>query len=309
MIRRGGGARVRVSRSPVAAGDTLITIFWVGDPHCHSENSDPAPPDGSPTNPLDRQAAALIALPGTPHPLGRGLIAVPDLVGVVGDLTHEDFGTTARYESFFAPDGSGVVPYPSAEIDGDHDRQQTRDLIVARHGSLTWGKKIGPIYIQALTENYPGPFLSTPPTAAQIQAVDALLALRPAGEPTILLVHRALGSVGYEGQWASDALDALEALCHARNIIAIVHGHDHYSYFRTWRGIRIISPGSVRQAPEVPPYSTTYPESFVIMRIGLNWWDAASYLFGYNVYRQWVPATWEWMGSTLYLPFGPTVQE
>lgn len=273
-----------------------VCVFQFADSHYELQNADYG-------NPNVRLVDAMLSLPGTIHPLG-GVVPTPDAVFGVGDIVHEDNGTMAAFESDFRWDGKGRIPWPTYILDGNHDQARVRNHIIARHGSLTWGVKVGPVYFQALTENYTSPSVNTPPTAAQINgAITTALARRPVGEPTVMLIHRAFG--GYEVEWASDAMNSLETLCNARNTLCILNGHDHYSRHNTWRGIRVFGPGSITQSPQTGPvYSTVYEEAFNVIRIGKNWVDVANYNFGFNLQRPlsggvvggagWAPGTWNW---------------
>jgi len=273
------------SASPFGFENALPTIYIVGDTHYGAENADLG-------NPNTRQVDALNTIRGMKHPLG-GRVARPGVVVQIGDAVHEDFETTDRFASDYRLDGTGAVRAPCYLIDGNHDRDQVRTHIVSQHGSLTWGFQFAGVWFQAFTENYTAPNNTTPPTSAQIASVASLLAQRPPGERTILLVHRAL-SGGYEAEWAADALDALEALANSLNTLAIIHGHDHYTHHYTWRGIHVYSPGSVAQFPQFPPYTTTYPEAFIVLRIAPTFFDVADYQFGYDVNRILRPSQWNW---------------
>ena len=265
----------------------MPTIYIIGDTHYGpgAENTDNG-------NPNARQIEAINTLHGTPHPMG-GRVTKPQVVMQIGDAVHENFENMVRFAGDYKIDGTGTVRSRCYVLDGNHDQDQVRTHIIAQHGSLTWGFLFAGVWFQAFTENYTAPGSTTPPTAAQIGAVGTLLAQRPQGERTMLCVHRAL-SGGYPAEWASDALDALEALSNSKNTIGILHGHDHYSQHFTWRGIRVFSPGSVQQAPFVKPYTTTFPESFLVIRIAPTYYDIGCWCFGYDVNRIWRPGFWEW---------------
>lgn len=275
------------------------TFFIVGDTHYGVDNMEVG-------NANSRQITALRNLPGTKHPLG-GIIQAPTAVIQIGDAVHEATATTERFASDYTLNGSGSIPWPCYLIDGNHDQAQVRTLITARHGSLTWGAKLGEFYFQAMTENYTGPSNTTPPTEAQIASVDALLAARPATEPKFLLVHRS-PITGYAAEWDAAALTALHAMVAARNVKGLFFGHDHYSHHTTLSGYRIFSPGSVTQSPFAyvdNNYITVYPESFLVVRVGTGWYDVASYVFGFGIpgnppKRTWQPGTWEWTDKVYY---------
>lgn len=270
--------------------DSVITLYVVSDTHYGDQNSDSG-------DPVDRLIVALNAMPGKVHPIS-GIIDEPDAVIVTGDCIHETAESTARFAQDFRLDGAGDVPWPAYILDGNHDQAPTRTLITQRHKSLNWGVKIKHVYFQALTENYTSPAVNTPPTAAQINAVAATMASRPAGEPTVLMVHRSMTG-GYVAEWASDALDALEDLAQSKNTLCILNGHDHATRHETWRGFRVFSPGSITQSPQAGgPYSSVYPEAFNVIRIGNVSMDIANYNFGYDGTqvnpRNWNPDTWNW---------------
>ena len=278
-------------------GKLVATAFLIGDTHYGVENDDVG-------NPNTRQIQAIIEVPVLPHPLG-GFVGKPDVVVQLGDAVHEDSENMTRFQADYKLNGTGTIPFPCYVFDGNHDRAQVRDHIVATHGSLTWGFKLGPCYFQVMTENYVAPFNTAPPSQTQIEnIITPLLAARPAQEPFFLMVHRSLSTVGYEGEWAAGALNAMEAMLDARNCVGIIHGHDHYTHHGNWRGYKTISPGSVTQSPTglKPPggYLTTYPESFVVLRMGTNWYDIASYVFGFNRERVWQPGTWEWAEKVFF---------
>jgi len=279
--------RPKPPKSEYVNPNRLTTIYLVGDTHYGTNNLEVGDAN-------ERQIVALKSMPGKAHPLG-GTIKAPDAVIQLGDAIHEATDTTARFSGDYRLDGTGDIPWPCYVVDGNHDQNQVRDMIRARHGSLTWGKKIGEIYYQAMTENYTAENNTTPPTVAQVAAADALLAARPAAEKKIIMLHRAL-SGGYPAEWDATALTNFDTMVAARGVVAVLHGHDHYSQHFTRSGYRVFSPGSVTQSPfdQSMPYQTTYPESFIILRTGYGWYDVASYLFGFNVNRVWAPGTWEW---------------
>lgn len=265
--------------------------FFVGDTHDGGVVPD-LDGDGFVTDPNARQQLALAAVIGKSYPLG-GFVEAPTAIIQLGDLVHEDS----------VPPDRMMGDYYYA-VRGNHDGPTTANAIISRHGSLTWGYKIGRVFMQALTENYVSfPNNTTPPDAAQISGVVASqLAARPSNEPKFVLMHRALTNAsglgspetgGYQAEWDAAAKDALEALVVPHRVIGMFQGHNHYSYSITWRGIPIFSPGSVAQAPMSPPYTTTYPESFLVVRVAHNYYDVASFCFGYNVARVWTPGVWE----------------
>lgn len=282
----GGGA-------PVA--ENALTIVVAADTHVGSENNDLADPNV-------RQVAAINDMPGKTHPQG-GFIGPIGALLVVGDWKHEDTESIDRAVSYYMDSGPAGVRTPThLLIDGNHDQNDVRDFIIQEHGSLTWGRKIGPIWFQALTENYTAPFVTTPPSVAQINGpVAASVNARPIDEPVIFCLHRVLmDGNSYLAEWDPAALDALEVLMKSRRTVGIIYGHDHYVHHTSWRGIRSFTPGSVRQEPEDAPYSTTYAEVFLVMRLTSKWYDVAAYRFGYDVNRAYSPGVFEWAERVYY---------
>jgi hypothetical protein len=152
-----------------------------------------------------------------------------------------------------------------------------------------------------MTETYTGENDTYPPNVAQIGGafLTSLQAIGTADGPIFTLVHRSLASAGYLAEWTdadASSLVALKGVIDQFPVKGIFHGHDHYSHHTTWQGYRTFSPGSVTQAPtnQSQPYTTTYPESFLVVRVGDGWYDVASYVFGFDVNRVWAPGTWEW---------------
>ena len=276
-------------RLPGAGGHPGIdTLVIVGDTHYLGVYIDPDPQYGDPNV---RQITAVRGVTALNHPLG-GVIRPPAVIQI-GDLKHEDNGPLDGFGDNF-----------DLVLDGNHDQNDVRDYIIARFGSLTWGRKIGPIYVQAMTETYTAPLDTTPPSADQINNVIApLLALRPPGEPTFLMFHRALtpgGGGGYLGEWDPAALDALDTLAKSINCVGIFFGHNHYEVNSTWqhttKAFPMFSPGSVAQSPMNPPFATTYAESFLVVRMAHDHYDVACYCFGFDNpanTRVWDPG-WKW---------------
>jgi len=298
---RPGGARSGLG-NPGLLYSQYETNFFGGDTHAGGQLAY-LDGNGLITNPNVRQIDAFMSILGRPFHTLEGVVEAPLAKFQLGDAVHED--TQAPEDEY--------VNYPyDFTVRGNHDQPPLASLIVARHGSLEWGVKVGSIWFQALTENYiAAPNNSFPPTAARIAAVKAqMLATRPPGERTVFLMHRSLTnssgggspeSGGYQAEWDVDsgAKDALEDLCNSFNTLCMIQGHNHYSYRIIWRGIRIYSPGSVAQAPMLgsPPWGTAYPESFLVLRVHNNWFDIGCYCFGFLAIANnqvWAPGTWEW---------------
>ena len=129
--------------------------------------------------------------------------------------------------------------------------------------------------------------------------IKASLDARNNGTPIILFHHQAF-QYGYLGEWTEEQLDAYRTLIRGRNLVLILYGHTHYSNARPWEGITTWTPGSVRQAPAQPPYSTVCPESFLVMRIKDKRIDVASWIFGNDAINNelvWVGGDWGWTAS------------
>jgi len=268
------------------------SAIFVGDTHKGGVLPD-TDGTGAVTDANLRQLEAIRLIRGKAHPLG-GFVDEPLMKFQVGDFTHDTTMSAAALSAWFALwEGQRI-------LDGNHDDNPVRNRIKTLYGSLNWGVLVGNIYFQAITENFTALNNTTPPTQALIEGeITTKLAARPADEPKILLFHRAF-SGGYPAEWAAGAADALETLCNAKNVVGIIHGHDHYSQNYLWRGIPTFSPGSVAQGGLVPPYGTLYPESFLVLRMGDGWYDVAEYCFGYNVSRVWTPGVWGFAEKVTY---------
>lgn len=282
-------------------GVDIPTAVAVGDTHKGGVLPD-VDGTGATTDANLRQLDAIRAMRGKAHPLG-GLVDEPLEVFQLGDYVHENTLSASQRAAWYASWERYKV------LDGNHDPNAVRDHIKATRGSLLWGYEFAGVWFQALTETFVDFTTNLPPSANRINAVGAKLAQLQPGQPIILLMHRSLtnnvgtGSPetgGYQAEWAADAKDALEALCNTYNVVGMLQGHNHYSYAITWRGVRIFSPGSVAQSPLTPPYSVTYPESFLVMRFGDGWYDVAEYCFGYNASRVWTPNTWGFSERVTY---------
>lgn len=192
-------------RNPFLIPEDVLHIAHVSDLHyapAGVQNRDEAPIGSGATDPDVRLRAALTAIPGTVHPLG-GFVRKPDITIVNGDNVHEASESTARFEAAYPVD-------ESLEVDGNHDHNDVRDMIVRRRGSLNWGRKIKHVFFQALTERYVSSVDNGPPTVAQLQAVTAILAARPSKELTVIVVHRSMTG-GYAAEWDRTARTTLTA--------------------------------------------------------------------------------------------------
>jgi len=279
------------------------TYILVGDTHDWGVAQD-LDGYGVMTDPNIRQVNAINDCRGLPHPLG-GSVGKPLAVFQLGDFKHNDFGTVDRIASYYKRDGSGLIKFPCRVIRGNHDDVDVANWIIAGHGSLTWGEKIGRVFFQAMTETFVSLLDTNPPNTTQINGpVATSVNARPANEPLFFLVHR---SVEWNGEWETpdpNSLNALETLALSKNTLGILHGHDHNSRQYTWRGFKTFSPGSVAMAPMTPPYTATFPESFIVLRVADTWYDVANFVFGWDVNRFWTPGTWEWWERVPYHPTG-----
>lgn len=172
-----------------------VTILHASDLHygpAGTQNRDEAPVGSGASDPNDRLYAAMSSIAGNRHPIDATTIRPTDAIILTGDLVHEGTESTARL----------LAHFPTAYmLDGNHDRDDVRSMIRARHGSLTWGVKIGRVWFQALTESYVSSISNAPPGVSQINGpVAASIARRSAGEPTIFLVHRSMTG-GYAAEW------------------------------------------------------------------------------------------------------------
>lgn len=277
----------------------ITSIVW-GDVHVGSENNDLG-------DPHERQLTATDGIAAVQFPLG-GFCGVPRWHLQIGDFKHENTEDVSRAHALYGHRGH--------VLDGNHDQDDVRDYILARHGSLTWGYSLGGIWFQAMTENYLGVSDNHPPDPAQIAAVQAALMARPINEPKVIMVHRAL-SGSYPKEWIgsdqtytfgspqagtndpdgtpTDSLTPfLEMLAAVPNIILVMHGHDHYAqnYLGSainWpeaaaiAGMRFISPGSITQFPGTGgPYTVIYPEAFLVLRIWPDRLEYGCYQFGFS---------------------------
>lgn len=198
----------------------------------------------------ERNAAAIdamLALPGAAYPdaIG-GRVAPIDAVLVAGDLT--EWGRPDEWAKFAAAYGlsrsdGARLRVPVLEVMGNHDRVPgpwMEARIAERHGGRRYAVTAGGVRVVALDEG---------PDDEGLALLDRELGALAPGTPALLLLHFPLEGPFSDDNWFGRGTfrerfgEALEG----RDVVAIVHGHDHATRHYRWRGVDVLQPGAIKE--------------------------------------------------------------
>jgi hypothetical protein len=210
-------------------------------------------------------------LPGTAYPpeIG-GVVEKPRGILFTGDTTDnallEEF---AEFEKVYGLTGrDGLLAYPVFESIGNHDvgaEAPIKEKARLRHGGINYSWDWDDLHFMCL-DMYPD---------ARTRAWMARdLARVPKDRPLVLFFHCSLEGP-YGGYWGQEDKDAFAAAIEDRNVLAIIHGHEHRVGHYVWRGHPVFRPGAPRHSSH----------TFLAVRVGPLDIDVAAWDFDN---RRWV---------------------
>lgn len=187
------------------------------------------------------------SLAGTPFPgaIG-GKVGVPSAALVTGDLTENGGASQWRlFTQFYGRNGQdGRLRYPVFETSGNHDHAADSfvlDRIRERHGDACYAFDLGGVHFVGLAEA---------PDEQGLSFLARDLAAHPADTPTVLFFHLPLQGPWAEHNWFTQGgfRERLQSVLQGHRILAIFHGHSHFSSAYRWNGIDVYNPGSVKHS-------------------------------------------------------------
>jgi autotransporter-associated beta strand protein len=170
---------------------------------------------------------------------------------VSGDLTNN--GYSWQWDLFNAAypkaggTGTGVIHYPVYACTGNHDRNDltgsanaAKDGVVARHGSLTYSWNNDGVHFVNL-DLYPE-------DANRDWLVNDLAGV-PTATPIVIVTHYGF-TTNSQKYWGDNGVEwgvlseRYKNVLGQHNVIALLHGHDHYPYSYTWEGYDVFEAGT-----------------------------------------------------------------
>jgi len=180
-----------------------------------------------------------------PQAIG-GNVGTPTAVLIAGDLTES--GGERQWREFAAFYGSngrdGRLHFPVYETCGNHDHQKDSsvlDRIRERHGNVVYSFDLGGVHLVSLGEA---------PDDRGLAFLAKDLNGRPKDTPIVLFFHLPLQGPWAENNWFAQGnyRDRLKTIMLGHHIIAIFHGHSHFTSAYRWNGIDVYNPGSVKHS-------------------------------------------------------------
>jgi len=246
------GKKPELSAPSSAAQRIDLTFLVASDTHLGLDA--PEDPSRNPLthpSPIESRNKAMIermnGLAGTPFPaeLG-GKVGLPSAVLVAGDLTESGGESQWRlFTRFYGwKGGDGLLRFPVFETFGNHDYandDSILDRIRERHGGTHYSFDVGGIHFVGLGEA---------PEEQGLAFLNQDLDARPADTPTVIFFHLPLRGPWAENNWFAGGgfRERLKTILQGHRILAIFHGHSHFSSAYRWNGIEVYNPGSVKHS-------------------------------------------------------------
>jgi len=226
-----------------------LTFLVASDTHLGLVDASRKAP-GHPS-PIESRNLAMIermnALPGTPYPEAiGGQVGMPSALLLAGDLTES--GGASQWNLFTRfyglKGGDGLLRYPVFETCGNHDHAMdgfAPDRIRERHGEVFYAFDLGGVHFVSLAEA---------PDDQGLAFLARDLAARPPDAPTVLFFHLPLQGPWAENNWFAQGgfRERLKSAIQGHRILAIFHGHSHFSSAYRWNRIDVYNPGSVKHS-------------------------------------------------------------
>ena len=240
-----------------------VTFLVVSDPHYGQDQW--ADDEALNKAVIDR----MNAIPGTAYPAALGgNVDSPRGVLVPGDLTDTGeytnwwgywwFGWLEGFQDDYGLVGQGRLDWEVYEGYGNHDIHSPADGTVKAelanrnalrtgltqvasnglHYSLDW--PMGSTALHVVNLNiYPGG-AGDAENSLSFLVQDLAAQVGTSGRPVVLYHHYGFDSFSL-GWWTSAERDAYRQAIAPYNVIAIFHGHNHATTYRTWNGIHVFS--------------------------------------------------------------------
>lgn len=189
--------------------------------------------------------AKMNAIAGREYPpaLG-GKVDAPRGLLVTGDLT--EWGKVDEWQAFTSVYGlegkEAALGMPVFEVIGNHDKVHgpwVGDRVAERHRGRTYAWDWDDLHLVALSEA---------PDDDGLRFLAHDLERVSADVPVILYFHLALEGPWSTGNWFGDGdfKDRLERTIRGHRVVAIFHGHHHFTEHYVWRGIDVFKPGAIK---------------------------------------------------------------
>lgn len=252
-----------------------LTFFHVSDTHYGLS----APGDAA----MTRLVEKMNALPGTAYPTNLGgTVGEPRGVVHTGDLTNDSKPEQwAAWVRDYGLDGTdGKLRWPVYETFGNHDggsnrvvragiRERNRKRVgidtISPGNGIHYAWEWDGIRFIVLGVS-PGTRLKTyDPEDSLLFLQDELAKKVKPGQPVFLMQHFGFDKGHSLNWWTNDARVAYAAAIKDVNVLGILQGHAHESFFMQWEGHDVYHPPHFRQ--KKPPESGEVSHGFYVFHI------------------------------------------